>query len=606
VKQYILLVLCFVVESLNGTSFYSYRSFNQNASQILINYTTTAPYKDKTDFTHALVLTPEYTHTIKQEDIAQSLFGEDLFPFNGRQVIRISGSTVESRGSHDWLADYFGLREDFSSLLSFEPFIENFVLYFNWYASHCGCRYVRLQIPLVHTIWNIGLIEHDRPKTLFTCEAERGYPPGYFADMSIFYQDVTDDIEPLEIPCRELLCSFQQYASDCLAPNLVTPNNSTLFEPLQFSKMEHNSNIKTHLAELQCALGHVLLDTDRSHGALEVILWIPTGNKPEGHFLFEPIVGNCHHWQLGAGISGDTSVLHNDQTDRYLNLYAYGYISHPFNTTQTRTFDLCNSPNSRYMLAMKLGTPVTNLVLNGTPPSAQFQGIFTPIANLSNLNIKVHIDWQVDVAALLQYRSRNFYVDVGYNFWGRACEKITLDCATPFDLPQWALKGDSFVYGFVPEDVLTPEIQNMPITLSPTQSQSTIYSGTNRPIGAPPLEPSIRNAGVDNAQPTTLPDDTLVVYGPRLSEDPDNQQRSSLDPIFITTNDINLCSAQTKGQSHSFFAHLGYTWSDYCPFVPSLGIGLMVELARSFSCTAQCAFATPSQIAIWVKGGFTF
>ena len=41
--------------------------------------------------------------------------------------------------------------------------------------------------------------------------------------------------------------------------------------------------------------------------------------------------------------------------------YSDGNFTHLCRTTQTRTFDLVGKPNSRYMLAEQLGTPVTNL-----------------------------------------------------------------------------------------------------------------------------------------------------------------------------------------------------------------------------------------------------
>lgn len=610
----IIVSICFY-SVVNASTFYSNRSLNQDAAQILIDYSTIAPYKEATDdFNNTFSITPAYTRTFKRSDITCSLFGDDLFHFNGRDVIRVSGSTVADRGEKDWLADYFGLRSNFSSLLSFEPYIENFILYLDWNRRFaCNKAYFRLHTPLVHTRWSIELTEHN---VSTGCATQ--YPPGYFGDMGIFYQDLEDvNEEKTGIPCRQLLCSIRQYLNDCLAPNLVTPNNATTFEPLQFSKMSRDPLEKTHLAEIQTALGWLVLDNECYHLALEALVWFPTGNRPEAHFLFEPIVGNGHHWQIGLGCIGDVSVLPLACDDKELQFYWYGYVTHLFDSKQRRTFDLCNSPNSRYMLAQKMGPPVDNLLLNNEQPSAQFKGIFTPVANLTTFDVKVGVNWQVDFACMFQYRSGNFYWELGYNFWARACESIDYcNGPDPFNNPfwtlkdhndeKWSLKGDSFVYGFVPTDVLDTDIANMPIPLSSTQHNATIHAGTNRPIGNPPLTPSNRNAGVDNAQFATLEDGTLLLTGPLLAEDPADQQRSSLDPIFLTRTDINLCSARTQGRSHKFFSHIGYTWAGKCTFVPSLGFGIMVELAKNNKCSSTCTFATPTQAGLWIKTNFSF
>ena len=102
------------------------------------------------------------------------------------------------------------------------------------------------------------------------------------------------------------------------------------------------------------------------------------------------------------------------------------------------------------MLAEKLGTPVQyNLLAGDVTPSAQFQSAFTTVANLTTFNVNVKIAAQADLVAMFNYSRGAHSLDVGYNFWGRSCEKICKRCASPLDSGNtWALKGDAFVYGY--------------------------------------------------------------------------------------------------------------------------------------------------------------
>ncbi len=86
-----------------------------------------------------------------------------------------------------------------------------------------------------------------------------------------------------------------------------------------------------------------------SHLGFEVRAAIPTGTLPTGEFLFEPVVGNGHHWELGAGFSGHILFWEDDDTDGTFGFYADANITHLFKNSQCRVFDLCNRTDSRYM-----------------------------------------------------------------------------------------------------------------------------------------------------------------------------------------------------------------------------------------------------------------
>ena len=89
---------------------------------------------------------------------------------------------------------------------------------------------------------------------------------------------------------------------------------------------------------------------------------------------------------------------------------------------------------------------------NSMASNAQFQNLYTPLANISTLEVNVRIAAQIDATAMIDIDWGNWNFDFGYNFWARTCEKIkpACQCSIPFDgNVNFALKGDAHTYGFV-------------------------------------------------------------------------------------------------------------------------------------------------------------
>ncbi len=288
------------------------------------------------------------------------------------------------------------------------------------------------------------------------------------------------------------------------------------------------------------------------------------------------------------------------------------------------------------MLAEKLGTPVSNLfaapaqddLANFTLPSAQFKNAYAPVANLTTLLVHVNVPVQADITALFNYTACGLSVDVGYNFWGTACEKISIrNDAGPTRLASgnvWALKGDANVYGFPAANSASA---NPPanIPLSATENAATINSGTNNTIA--------QNPGVDNAQFaywTSTNNADQIVVAPGENGGPTTQQRTSADPIFLSNANIDLKSGRTRGISNKIFAHISYTWTECEDIMPFIGIGGKAEFgarhgerqcisngsASSATCLSSltqpiipcedcrgCQKTNLSEWGVWIKGG---
>lgn len=571
---------------------YSIRSQGVDAARELAGWTQHVNLFDKDGMYGTFAITPEYSRSFKPGDINKSLFNTcEQCP-----TIRISGSNVANRGANDWLADYFYLPTDFQSTLKFNPVIDNFIVDLNFFVGFDACLhglFFRLHLPIVHTRWDLDF-----------CETASGggtqdLVAGYFAADAV--------------PRQALLANFSQFAAGS-TPTSIT---GTTMNPLRYAKFNGGRHTQTRLAELQAVLGWDFLQGEDYHVGLGARFSAPTGNAPQGELLFEPIAGNGHHWELGGQFTSHYTFWRSCNENHSIGFYCDANITHLFKASQKRTFDLKCKPLSRYMLAEKLVSTTDGQIAGGTiegttVPSAQFDNEFTPVANLTTLNVKVSAAVQGDVAAQFTYAYKGFNWDLGYNFWGRSCEQFDRSCKCPtFQANTWALKGDARVYGF------TNDSDNTPVALSATESNATIHGGTNA---------SSTNNGIDHPQ---LAWNGLTSDTELLSDPTGSQTRTSINPVFIDLCNIDYVGV--RGISNKIYTHLSYQWASRCNYTPYLGIGGFAEFGSPFnSCNSNCSSsssssscntscgsscgknndacitASLSQWGIWLKGGVSF
>ena len=554
-------------------------------------------------------------------------------------VFNVKGSAVPGRGNFDLFADYFGLAPDFSSTVAVKPRISNVIVDFDLYLGLdewlCGL-YFEAHAPFVHTSWKLDLCES------VSTRGSLGYPAGYFA--------------PVAIPNGSLLPSFSSFVSDGATPTL---GNGIVFEPLQSARLSRHILTKNRLSDIEWALGWNFLMDEDYHFGLNIRGSIPTGNRPHGCFLFEPMVGNGHHWALGGGLNAHYTLWRCDEYDSSFSFWLDARIYHLFRTRQTRTFDLIGRPLSRYALAQRVGTPVGPNLASGAVASpvaatVQFQNAFIPLANLSTLDVKVSVPVIGEVTAFFNYTHCNWSVDFGYNFYGSSCEKINLDCDCPGRLASgrvYALKGDAFVFGFGATNATNPALSGAPIALVATESAATAFAGTNgTTFGG--------NASVDNAAlgvigvgPGLVATD-IIVTAPGLPGITVLQTNISTTPVFLSNDLLDFNGARTRAIAHKVFAHVSYSWRDCEDWIPYIGIGGKVEFGRrhnnddnncstndcnscvvnsgvvasattacnvntgcglsssscssSSSCNSHCHECTLSEWGVWIKGGIAF
>ena len=504
-----------------------------------------------------IAMVAEYTRTFRPQEIAQFLFGGSCLNFSGSRAERKPG---------DVLADYFGLPASFSSTVTFSPHVSNVIIDFNWFQAfdaYVPGLFIMVHLPVVHTKWNLYAQEGNiNPGNAF-------YPAGYMSNA--------------RIPAA----SLPQSVTQALRGNTIFGD---MDQPLQFGKV-FGRQTRSRIAELTATLGWNY-NQPGYHVGVNFRVGAPTGNATTAEFIFESIVGNRHHWDVGGGLSAHAIMWQDKDQGRRIGLYFDAHVSHLFTSQQKRSFDFTKNGNgSRYILLEQIESPAQNLLINGIAPLNQYIGNLVPAINHTTFDTKISIGVQADIVLKLAYQRDWFEIDLGYNFWANSKEK--LHCRDAFIEDRFALKGDAQIYGFAAD--------NTAVELNATQSMATILGGQGNGNA------NFANLNADN-QPA-LASTAAGVLNQLNSADstalniPQVQVRGSNPAILLKDSDINNESGiLPRALSHRVFAYMGHMWDNRDDIDPYFGIGLSGEFANTNSCNNVAC----SQWAIWFKGGLSY
>ncbi len=176
---------------------------------------------------------------------------------------------------------------------------------------------------------------------------------------------------------------------------------------MKYGKIDNKKHQKAGLADITLRLGlnkmykKCLLD-------LYTQLVVPTGDKPTAEYLFEPIVGNGHHFAAGAGAK--FSAKYKNFT--LMSDFDYLYL---FQSSEKRSFDLNNGPWSRYMAATT-GLPRTRpqrLINYLTKDLYVTPGSYANALFAADFNRdKIHLQFGVNIEAKA---NEKVYLKEGFN-----------------------------------------------------------------------------------------------------------------------------------------------------------------------------------------------
>ena len=511
IKKYLVLTILFtfcnklIALPLCGRSFLSPRSQSTNAARDIVGWHRFIN-QDKCGFYGALAATPQYGHSYRPKRIAEYFFGND--------EICITGSQVANRDC-TILADYFGLSPIFESCVEISPQIRTGLIDFAGYWGY-NSFYIRAHAPVVWTKWDFELCETVKNAGLTT-----PFPALYM------------DSGPVDPP----IGSFVEALQGGVTFGQVT-------EGIQFGRV-CGAQSETKLSDIEVALGWNFINHQDGHAGFNLRVTAPAGTRPDGCFLFEPIVGNGHHWELGAGFTSHM-VLWERDGDQFINIYFDLNAMHIFKARQRRSFDFCeNFALSRFIL------------LKEFDENRNYIGNTIPAINRTTLCCDVRADVKFDIVIMVSYLRRKLSVDFGYNAWIRSREKIDLIECLPEN--RFGLKG----------------IQNVaaPIGLSnATQSTATIV-------------------GNDFADQNLVADPNPPVFVNTENINP----KSAATPRQFTN----------KFFAHISYAANNYCKKTR--WVPYIGIGGEVEFESNRPRKdTQPNKNSISQWALWIKGGTGF
>ncbi len=314
----------------------------------------------------------------------------------------------------------------------------------------------------------------------------------------------------------------------------------------QFGKITRFAHHKTGVADIEFKVGYEWIQEEPFHLESYLGMLIPTGNKPNGEFMFDAIVGHGRHWGIMFGNAIGIQIWKDEAKDRSLRVEYAGHTQYLFRNTQCRSIDLFCKPWSRYIELYRDEDQAT--VASTLTAGTQSANFATPGINLLTIPVKVRPGFSHNMTTAAVFNARNWQVEGGYNLYCRQSECLKLPCP-------WQ-EG--------------PAIKN--------------HTGLGR---TNPVRDMIGNARLENITVNSTPG-----TGNRI-----NLGDYKLN--FIKESDLDLNSAASPCIiSHTIYAALGYNWSDRN--IPIFGnFGGSYEFSNSNNAVVE-------RWTIWGKLGLSF
>jgi len=319
--------------------------------------------------------------------------------------------------------------------------------------------------------------------------------------------------------CESVLTTSVYSLAPVPGTNLVDqqPNMQSALSQCQwlYGKIDNKIHAQTKLAFIQIQCGELVLDSDCYYFSPYLGVTIPTGTTPKGEYVFEPVAGNGNHWGLFWGFTSEMLF-----GDIWFDAFEFGgaidlNMEYLFKKTQRRSFDLKNSPWSRYNELYANAAQANEVradFLAGT--LSQLQAIFIATPGINLLTQKVSVNPGFNLTAnlaltLVQKCSTGFNGEVGYNFYAKQAECLSLACKN-FNADQAALK-DQVGTGFanqirtITENTLTNEATTANLIINGQLNTAGAMASYQRSI----IQPSDLDLS-SAAHPATL---SNIVYG---------------------------------------------------------------------------------------------
>ncbi len=213
-------------------------------------------------------------------------------------------------------------------------------------------------------------------------------------------------------------------------PNAVANMLQAVNQPAwHFGKISPVPLTKTGVADMEVKIGYEWLDFEPVHLESYAGVLVPTGNTPNGKYLWEPIVGQGHHAGLIWGSAVGVQIWCNEYHNRTLRAEYAFHSQYLFQNIECRSFDLKGKPWSRYLPVYRNqqdAAYANYLLQQGNTNLATTYS--TPGINVFTQPVQVTPRFLFNMLTAIVYSDCGFQAEIGYNFWARQSECVKLAC----------------------------------------------------------------------------------------------------------------------------------------------------------------------------------
>jgi hypothetical protein len=188
--------------------------------------------------------------------------------------------------------------------------------------------------------------------------------------------------------------------------------------PLNYYRI-HNGKTKFGVADINIVLGYNFVYKESKHFNVNTAFLIPTGNAPDGKYRFEPVVGNGGHFGWGIGVDTAFELWNdNNKSVEFSIVTNYKYL---FKGTEKRTLDFKYANTGAYTHPNERSTwgPYK---IGGAYGDTHAE----PLANFLTKDLNVTPRGEFDMMFDFAVNVGNWTIDLGYELFAKANEKVSL------------------------------------------------------------------------------------------------------------------------------------------------------------------------------------
>ena len=185
------------------------------------------------------------------------------------------------------------------------------------------------------------------------------------------------------------------------------------FIPMQYGLIDGDISTGAKFGDIEMTAGYRFVSNDDNSFSVAVRAAAPTGGSAQGVYVMEPIFGRGGNWGLGGYVDGHVKLWEGNN-DNSIQMKLIANAMHLFNADTVRSYDLtANGGGSKYLLVA------------GYSDTA-YLGTVQNLINASTLASTSSFGVEGDAALAFTYMGRGWSLDLGYEFWGRSAETLTI------------------------------------------------------------------------------------------------------------------------------------------------------------------------------------